>query len=268
MKKIWRSRAMTALLFLMALILLSVGTIGGTQAALSLRSRNYDTSFDLDHIGVALWQNESKVGERTFRDDVNGKPTEKTDGVLALNLGNDAEILIGKQYPFSLTAENTGTIDEYVRISIRKYWVDASGSKITDNSYLPRHILLDYESVTDTKDRTEDSYNSAAWIRDESAHTDERDIYYYIGKLEPEGFTAPLFSHLSASKYTAKDAVVETSTENNVTKTVYTYAYNGCSFVVEAVVDAVQTHHAEAAITSAWGTGSAMITAMGVPSET
>ena len=267
MKKIMHSRAVTALLFLLALVLLSVGTIGGTQAALSIRSRDYDTSFDMDHIGVALWENESKVAERTFQDVVNGKPIEPTSKDLTLDLGNDAEILIGKQYPFSLQAENTGTIDEYVRISIRKYWVDASGSKITDNSYLPRHILLDYESVTDTKDRTEDSYNSAAWIRDESAHTDERDIYYYIGKLEPEGFTAPLFSHLSASKYTAKNAVVETSTENNVTKTVYRYAYNDCSFVVEAVVDAVQTHHAAKAINSAWGTNGTVISQLGISAE-
>ena len=44
MKKIMHSRAVTALLFLLALVLLSVGTIGGTQAALSIRSRDYDTS--------------------------------------------------------------------------------------------------------------------------------------------------------------------------------------------------------------------------------
>ena len=50
-------------------------------------------------------------------------------------------------------------------------------------------------------------------------------------------------------------------------KTVYTYAYDGYGFVVRAEVDAVQTHHAKAAMTSAWGTSSAVMTAMGVPSE-
>ena len=105
MKKIMHSRAVTALLFLLALVLLSVGTIGGTQAALSIRSRDYDTSFDMDHIGVALWENGGKVAERTFQDVVNGKPIEPTSKDLTLDLGNDAEILIGKQYPFSLQAE-------------------------------------------------------------------------------------------------------------------------------------------------------------------
>lgn len=267
MKKIMHSRAVTALLFLLALVLLSVGTIGGTQAALSIRSRDYDTSFDMDHIGVALWENGGKVAERTFQDVVNGKPIEPTSKDLTLDLGNDAEILIGKQYPFSLQAENTGTIDEYVRISVWKYWVDKDGNKITDNSYLPRHILLDYQSNTDVPERMEDSYNTSAWLRDESAHTDERDIYYYRSVLVPEAFTDPLFSHMSASKYTAKDAIVETSTDNNVTKTVYRYAYNDCSFVVEVVVDVVQTHHAAKAINSAWGTNGTVISQLGISAE-
>lgn len=269
MKKFWRSTAMTVLLFVLAIGLLSAGTIGGTQAALSARSSNYYSALDLDHIGVALYENGVKVDERTFTDSVDGAPVSTGSKELTLDLGSDSEIKIGKQYPFAITAENTGTIDQYVRVTIRKYWVDSTGAKVQDTSYLPRYVLLDYKNQTDTADRQRDSYNETYWIRDESAHTDERDVYYYKGILPwgSSNVTEPLFSDLSISKYAAKDVVVKTTTVGNTTMTEYQYAYNDYSFVVEAVVDAVQTHHASAAITSAWGTSNNVMTQMGITIE-
>ena len=50
--------------------------------------------------------------------------------------------------------------------------------------------------------------------------------------------------------------------------TTYTYAYDGYGFVVQAETDAVQTHHARAAIRSAWGLQSdAMASQMKIPAE-
>ena len=46
------------------------------------------------------------------------------------------------------------------------------------------------------------------------------------------------------------ETVEETAGGKNIT---YVYEYNGYTFTVEAEVDAVQTHNAEAAIKSAWG---------------
>ena len=40
---------------------------------------------------------------------------------------------------------------------------------------------------------------------------------------------------------------------NGWTTVTMTYDYDGASFVVEAEVDAVQTHNAQSAIKSAWG---------------
>ena len=44
---------------------------------------------------------------------------------------------------------------------------------------------------------------------------------------------------------------VSTVTEGGVTR--YVYAYNGLGFVLDVEVDAVQTHNAHDAMTSAWG---------------
>ena len=54
MRKNSRSSVMTLLLFVLAAVLLLAGTIGGTQAALSVYSDVYDTDFKLKNIGVTL----------------------------------------------------------------------------------------------------------------------------------------------------------------------------------------------------------------------
>lgn len=274
MKKFWRSSTMTVVLFLLALGLLSVGAIGGTQAALNIRSNDYYSAFDLDHIGVALWDGNTRVAQRTFTDAVSSDPDKavivELDGPLTLNLNGDKEIKLGKQYSMPITVENTGTIDQYVRVTIRKYWVanasgvgtngwfHGDGTKIINEVYLPKYIQLGYNGGTD-------NFNSSKWIRDEGASTDEREVYYYNSILAPGEKSAALIDNISISPAVTKEAVVTVSNEGK--KTVYTYAYDGYGFVVRAEVDAVQTHHAKAAMTSAWGTSSAVMTAMGVPSE-
>ena len=270
MKKIMRSPVVTGLMFILAAALLVVGSIGSTQAALQVRSRNYYSAFDLDHIGVTLLENGTAVAFRNYGSTAASGFTEVQGGNLVLNsLGTDKDFKIGKQYPFEITAQNTGTIDQYLRVTIHKYWMQSvtasgakgwfhgeNGSKIIDNIYKPEYIELGYKGGTK-------NYNSENWIQDTSSSTAEREIYYYKGILKPGAATAPLFSNLSISKTMSKDCVV--TTVGN--KTIYTYAYDGYAFVVEAEVDAVQTHHARAAINSAWGANGTVLTAMGIPNE-
>ena len=272
MKKFWRSTAMTVLLFLLAAGLLSVGVVGGTQAALTIRSNNYYSAFDLDHIGVALLEDTTPVAWRTYTSAVNGEPNKQLDGQLTLDLGDDKEVKLGKQYPMPVAAQNTGTIDQYVRVTIHKYWVaDAqdvvekgefhgNGTKIINDIYRPEYIQLGYNGVDNT-------FNTSNWIRDPGASTPEREVYYYNGILAPGATSAPLFNNISISTDVTQNAVVTVTTEGGVTKTVYTYAYDGYGFVIQAEVDAVQTHHARAAINSAWGTSAAILNQMGVPTE-
>ena len=268
MKKIRRSPVVTGLLFLLAVVLLFAGTVGGTQAALQVYSTDYLSAFDLDHIGVTLFENDKAVAYRNYGDDAAAGFTESQDGDLVLNtLGDDEHFQIGKDYDFVITARNTGTIDQYVRVIIYKYWVHPetptgpkewfhgdNSTKIKDDSYDPALIHPSYLGS---------DYNTANWIRDEDSRTPERDIYYYRGMLSPVNgnTTEPLFTDLAVSADVTKN-VTKTVTGNKV---VYTYAYDGLGFVIKAEVEAVQTHNAEKAIRSAWGlTNTGIMNAMGI----
>ena len=272
MKKFMRSRVMTGIMFVLAVGLLLVGSIGGTQAALQVRSNDYLSGITLRHIGVTLLENGTPVAYRNYGDGAASGFTQQQGGSLVLNsLGDDNDFKIGKQYPFAITVKNSGTIPQYVRVIIHKYWkqdVSATGAKgwfhgdngtkIMDVIYNPKYILLGYNGV-------EDSYNSNSWIKDTTfgTSTTERDVFYYKGILNPDEETPELVDSLSISKQLSRESVV-TRVGN---KTIYTYAYDGYAFVVEAEVDAIQTHSKEAAITSAWGTDLSIISQLPDPAE-
>lgn len=268
MNKIRRSPVMTGLLFVLAVVLLFAGTVGGTQAALQVYSTDYLSAFDLDHIGVTLLENGDPVSYRNYGNEAAAGFAEQQDGDLVLNmLGEDSDFLIGKKYDFQINVQNTGTIDQYVRVIVYKHWEnepDASSAlkgwfhgndskKIKDTKYDLDYITLSYNN---------EEYNSNKWIRDENASTPEREIYYHVGSLTPNNVVTEeeaLFTNLSISTNVAKKYVIS---EDGI----YTYAYDGLGFVVKAEVDAVQTHNAEKAIRSAWGlTDKSIMTQMGIP---
>ena len=260
----------SGLMFLMAVVLLFAGTVGGTQAALQVRSNNYYSAFDLDHIGVTLYENGQRVAYRNYGAEVESGFTESQNGRLTLNdLSGDKDFHLGKNYPFVITAQNTGTIAQYVRVTIYKYWVaigdkeerhangwlhGTASSKYMDSLYDPALIELSYSGG---------AYNGTNWVKDTSSSTPEREIYYYIGPLNPTEVSKALFTDLRVSSAVAR--LVNMTRNGNMT--IYTYAYDGMGFVVEASVDAIQTHHARAAITSAWGTGSSVMDQMGIPNS-
>lgn len=260
MKKLSRSPVVTGLMFMLAVVLLFAGTVGGTQAALQVYSSDYLSAFDLDHIGVTLLENNNIVAYRNYGTTAAAGFTEDQDGDLVMNsLGNDSELKIGKDYDFEIKARNTGTIDQYVRVTIYKAWYDASGTngpkgwfhgnntpKIRDTQYDLSNIVLSYKVNNSYLD-----YNTTNWVKDTDEYSDtkERDIYYYKGTLVPGQETEPLLTTLKISPNVALTPVVKTVGNT----TYYTYAYDGLGFVVKAEVDAIQTHHAGKAIRSAWG---------------
>lgn len=259
MKKIRRSPVVTGFLFLLAVVLLFAGGVGGTQAALQVFSDNYYSAMDMKYIGVSLLENGVDTSTRVYGTTAASGFTDKMDGNLVLKkLENDPSFQIGKKYPFVITAVNSGEIDTYLRITVYKYWANVGKeepifekgwfhglsdvtTKFIDKEHDPATIRLGYGG--------KEGYNTSAWILDEASSTDERDIYYYIGILPTGGETDPLFDKLWIDPSVAKTAKV--TTNGNVTT--YTYAYDGLGFVVQAETDAIQTHHARDAIRSAWG---------------
>ena len=277
MKKIRRSPVVAGLLFLLAVVLLFAGSVGGTQAALQIYSSDYISAFELDHIGITLYENGTPVSFRNYGDAAASGFTEKQDGDLVLKtLEDDPSFQIGRKYPFVITCKNTGTIDHYLRVTVYKYWVQVGKDEkfglkgwfhglssnmkkqLDNDKHNPATIHLGYNGS--------EGYNTSAWVKDENPETStaERDVYYYTGILPVGGETAPLFDTLWVDSSVAKSVI--TKTVGNVTT--YTYAYDGYGFVVQAEADAVQTHNAKAAIRSAWGLQSdAMTSQMNIPAE-
>lgn len=275
MKKIRRSPVVAGLLFLLAVVLLFAGSVGGTQAALQIYSSDYISAFELDHIGITLYENGTPVSFRNYGDAAASGFTEKQDGDLVLKtLEDDPSFQIGRKYPFVITCKNTGTIDHYLRVTVYKYWVQvgegeefglkgwfhglsSNTEKLLDvEKHSPATIHLGYNGS--------EGYNTSAWAKDPDSSTAERDVYYYTGILPVGGETAPLFDTLWVDSSVAKSVITETVGS----LTTYTYAYDGYGFVVQAEADAVQTHNAKAAIRSAWGLQSdAMTSQMNIPAE-
>lgn len=240
----------TVVLFALAIALLSFSAIGSTRAALTYYSETYTAQIDVQSIGVSLLENGNIVSYRdyTHADNV---WNQASGNLLALPEGEEWQI--GKTYPELLSVRNSGSIDEYVRVKIYKYWVDENGRKLPHLS--PAMIDL--------------HLTGGHWIVDDRATTanmgegDFKDgetiVLYYDSPLPAAGEGVFHETESFVDSVTIKSDVLtkvteERSTDANGWITVRTvYDYDGASFVVEAEVDAVQTHNAQSAIKSAWG---------------
>ena len=224
-KRFLKSPILPVILFVAAAALLVTGGIGGTRAALTQRSETYTAEVEMLDIGTAIVE---KSADGAW---------VATETLCANLLGEDKTLKLGKEYPEELAVANNGSIDEYVRVNVYKYWLDEKGNKVTNLS--PELIGLNFANV------------GGSWIEDTSASTDERTVLYYTGILAAGSQTEPFTDKIVIDDSIASKVHEEYSDGGATVTTVY--AYDGYSFVVEAEVNAVQTHNAEAAILSAWG---------------
>lgn len=229
-----RSLGLSLGMLALSLALLLGGAIGTARAVPLIESQYYTAGVQMYDIGVTLLENGVAVGSRDY---VPNSEYVWAEGFVPLlgNLLKEGESFqLGRQYPEALAVRNSGSIDEYVRVNLYKYWIDKNGEKIQTLS--PDRIRL---NITP----------GGGWVVDPKAGTTERTVLYYTEVL-PVGATTPTFTDTLTVdgklpyqvKQSEKDGVITT-----------TYDYEGVSFQIEAEVDAVQTHNAEQAIWSAWG---------------
>ena len=222
MKKIRSTSPLrTVLLFVLAASLLAVGGIGTVRAAPAVSSEYYSSDVELYDIGVVLIENGTAVGEN----------------LLSSLVPADQDFHMGQTYQEVLSVRNSGNIDEFVRVTIYKYWLDKDGNKVTTLTpdMIDLHILT-----------------GNGWVEDpETAKLQnaERTVLYYTSVVPVGESTKPFADTLTVNG--VLPYLVTQSTEGNVITT--TYDYDNVSFQIEVQVDAVQTHNAEAAIKSAWG---------------
>lgn len=238
-KEFLKSPAVNITIFVLAVVLLLFSSVGGARAALTYVSEYYSTRVQMYDIGVTLEENGKAVSKRDYNSKSNGSWDEETGELLTNMLGKDEDLKIGKTYQEELTVKNSGTIDQYVRVSIYRYWLDKDGNKMQELS--PE--LIDLNLV-----------NSSDWVVDKDASTSERTVLYYTKLLKAGKSSSPLSDTLAIDNMIATKVSQTTETNANGLKTITTtYDYDGVTSNLEAKVDAVQDHNAEDAIWSAWG---------------
>ncbi len=230
-------KKVTYLLLVLAVLLLMGSAVGSTRAALTYYSENYTAEITVSQIGVSLLENGEVVSSRDYNQ--NGWQTGSnrgkgaTGGALLLNmLGPDEKLALNKEYAENLTVRNSGSIDQYVRVRIYRYWM-RDGEKIPSLS----PDLIDLNLV-----------NADSWIKNPN-ETAECTELFYKGILSSGEETEAFADTIRIDGSLSYEAKVETN--GDVITTVY--KYDGVEFHVDVEVDAVQTHNAKDAIKSAWG---------------
>ena len=216
------SPRVTIALFAAAGVLLAGSSIGGARAALTYFSETYRSQVEMYDIGVTLNENGKGVSRRDYQSYSDGQWTEGTGALLEDRWSAENQLQLGKAYEEAISVTNSGSIDQYVRVSLYKYWIkDGKKQQDLDPGLIELHLAnLD-----------------SGWIVDTSASTAERTVLYYNKALGVGGTSVPVTDTLTISTKVSENPK----------------AYDGAEFRIEAEVDAVQTHNAEDAILSAWG---------------
>ena len=102
-------------------------------------------------------ENDKEISWRDYSSAGDGTWNEHTGVLLESMLPEGEKLTLGKKYREELKVRNTGTINQYVRVNIYKYWLDANGVKMRDLS----PDLIDLNLVNLGTD----------WIEDEGART-------------------------------------------------------------------------------------------------
>ena len=253
-------------------VLLGSGSYTGTRAALQYFSEDYRGGFKLQHLQVHLLENGDDVchgantkytvhrtdGSNPTKQDkyvgnlveyMGYKNDDHSGNSAAYKIGSPGKVIPGKKYEERIAARNGSDINEYVRLTVKKYWVNSkdNNTRKKDTSMDPGLIKLSYGGT---------AYNSSAWAINSKEHSKESDTYYLRKMLKGGETSADLFDTLQidASVYDLGDVKTTTThTDTNKTVITYEYDYDDFTFYIEADVQAIQTHNVNDAIGSLWG---------------
>lgn len=205
-KRFIKSPAALVILFAVAAGLIISGSIGGARAVLEY-SDTYQSQLNLYSMDIQI-----NDGSGVLLQEQNDKTSDVKE---------PEKFSVGKYYKEPLTVANNGSIDEYVRVIVSRYWVSGEkGEK--DYSLDPGKIILEG--------------SGDGWILDDEYSTAEKLVFYYTGTVEAGGAAPELTLEYCIDSSVAKEE-----------------KYNGASFRLEAEADGVQTHNAQHAVISAWG---------------
>lgn len=237
--KIKNASRRTLALFAAALLALGAGSIMSARAALNIVSGTFDTNLKMANVM------EVTILEGKDNDVVDAGASAAILKALKDADGNAVNVIPGKVYDETLAVKNNSGRPMYVRMIVRKYWLDKNGKE--DAGLDPSLIKLTYKGS---------DFNGDDWIKNDNEDTPsgESSTYYYKTMLTDEDdTTAPLIDGVSVDSSILKKYTTSSSTNNGKNVITYKYQYDGCSICLEVEAQAVQTHNAEDAIKSIWG---------------
>lgn len=257
MKKLKKNNALLLALLVLAGCLMIFSGVQTSRAALTIYSDIYVEQIQLSQIGVTLMENGADVAWRDFIGLNDAQHSQKeadqlwdtnNPGVLLGHmLGEGEELKIGTTYPEEIRVRNSGEIDEYVRVILRRYWMhkekDANGNEIEVKTPFLDPTLIDLNVV-----------NSDYWIFNADESTDETLVFYYRYLLPKGAVTEPVIDKVTVDKSLSYRITENTYVDEEGYTVIETYFdYDGTRFMLEAEADAVQSHNAATAMRSAWG---------------
>ena len=129
-KKFITSPAGALGMFTLAAVLLLFSSVGGARAALTYYSETYTSRVQMYDIGVTLLENGEEISWRNYdsRKD-NGSWLEEKGELLTALAEEEEQFKIGAWYPEVLQVLNSGTINQYVRVSVYRYWLDETARR-------------------------------------------------------------------------------------------------------------------------------------------
>ncbi|MBQ6603398.1 MAG: hypothetical protein IJH99_08375 [Eubacterium sp.] len=210
MNKKKASPIIVGILFAVAAVMIVTGTIGGVKAApLITNTQDYTAEMELTSIGIQITENTTPV----------------PDGQDLMAWLTKPEFKIGKTYEEKLAVTNTGTINEYVRVSVYKYWTDKDGKDVTLD---PGLIILNFVE--------------GDWTINKDESTEERTVLYYKEPIAPGDDSTVFMDSVTIDGKVARAISADKTLD-----------YDGVTFHIQVVADGVQDHNGDAAMTSAWG---------------
>ena len=235
MKRMMKNTPVKATILILAVLMRLFSGVQTTRAALSYQSNDYQAKTSMKSINISLVENGNEIGDggqlltgplKVM--DAKGDVTEA-----------ESEFRYGVTYAEDLAAKNSGEIAEYARVIVTRYWLQDGKTEPdkanTDPSLDPRLIKL---------------HLTGNWINGGMSASGERIILYYPGVLDVGASS----SFIDAFQVDGSLAIKATTTDVDESGRIkITYEYDGREFVIAAEAQCVQTHNAQQAITSAWG---------------
>ncbi len=226
----------TLALIAAAALLFAGGTFTATRAVLNIFSPEHFLEFETSNQAVRLMEN--------------GSPTGKDNPLLSTLKG---KVSPGKSYKEEISARNDCDVSQFVRIIVRKYWMDENGKVHSFGD------TVDGKKV-DTPDPSMIKLtpaNTDLWQKNDLESTVEREVYYYKNSVASGDVTKPLSATIKVDSWVASQYTTDPEIDpNNMPKDTvitYVYDYDGYKICLEAEAQSVQTHNAQDAVMSLWG---------------